>query len=76
MRGRQVLAACAAEGIAVPEQIAVLGVDNDELICRFCEPTLSSIVPSTQELGYLAASALDRLMNGEQVQPGVQQRPG
>ena len=66
VRGRQVLAACAAEGIAVPEQLAVLGVDNDEVVCELAYPPLSSIEPDTAALGYAGASALDRLMSGEQ----------
>lgn len=66
VRGRQVLAACAAEGIAVPEQVAVLGVDNDEVVCELAYPPLSSIEPDTAALGYAGANALDRLMSGDQ----------
>lgn len=65
VRGRQVLAACSARGIAVPEQVAVLGVDNDEVVCELSYPPLSSIEPDTAALGYAGAKALDRLMNGK-----------
>ncbi len=65
VRGRQVLAACSASGIAVPEQVAVLGVDNDEVICELSHPQLSSIEPDTAAIGYAGAKTLDRLMSRE-----------
>jgi LacI family transcriptional regulator len=43
MRAQHLLDACARCSLAVPEEIAVLGVDNDELLCEQCEPPLSSI---------------------------------
>lgn len=70
-RGRQVLAACSAEGVAVPEQVAVLGVDNDEVICELSYPPLSSIEPDTAALGYAGARTLDRLMSGDGEQKQV-----
>lgn len=72
MRAKHVLDACIQLDLAVPEQIAVLGVDNDDLICNFCEPTLSSVIPNSEELGYRAARALDRLMRGKEVSPLLQ----
>jgi LacI family transcriptional regulator len=63
-RGRQVLAACQLAGLAVPEQVAVLGVDNDEVICELSDPPLSSIEPDTHRIGYEGAALLDRLMQG------------
>ena len=72
IRAKQVLDACISTDIDVPERVSVLGVDNDELICKFCEPTLSSIVPSSEELGFRAAEALDKLIRGEQVSPLLQ----
>jgi LacI family transcriptional regulator len=56
--------ACAEAGRAVPDQVAVLGVDNDEVICELSSPSLSSIEPDTHRLGYAAAALLDRLMAG------------
>ena len=50
-----------------PEQVAVLGVDNDRLICELSEPPLSSIIPDTRQTGYDAAQLLDRMMSGERV---------
>ncbi|MEM8734002.1 MAG: XylR family transcriptional regulator [Planctomycetota bacterium] len=64
-KAQQVLDACRFAGLRVPEQVAVLGVDNDQLLCEFSDPTLSSIVPDTQRTGYEAAELLDQMMDGE-----------
>jgi len=56
---------CRSVGIAVPEQIAVLGVDNDPVLCSVCFPPLSSIDLGCPRIGYEAASMLDRLMSGK-----------
>ena len=66
-KAQQVLDACRQLEIAVPEQVAVLGVDDDRLICELCEPSLSSIIPDTKRTGYEAAALLDRMMSGERV---------
>jgi LacI family transcriptional regulator len=63
-RGQQVLNACRALGIAVPEEIAVIGVDNDELLCELSSPPLSSVAPDTEGIGYQAALLLDQMMDG------------
>ena len=65
LRGQQLLNACRAVGVAVPDDVAVVGVDNDELICDLSDPPLSSVEPDTEKIGYEAASLLARLMNGE-----------
>jgi LacI family transcriptional regulator len=62
LRGMQILDICSREGIAVPEEVAVLGVDNDELLCELSEPPLSSIVTDACRMGYLAAQMLNQLM--------------
>ena len=64
-RGIQVLDACRRAGIAVPEMVAVVGVDNEELACELACPPLSSVVPDARSIGYEAAALLDRLMRGE-----------
>lgn len=66
-QAQQILDACRQLEVAVPEQVAVLGVDNDRLICELSEPPLSSIIPDTRQTGYDAAKLLDRLMSGETV---------
>ncbi|WP_442482888.1 XylR family transcriptional regulator [Aeoliella sp. SH292] len=63
--GHHVLDACARASLLVPEEIAVLGVDNDELLCNLCSPSLSSVIPDPERIGFEAASWLDRIMDGE-----------
>jgi len=62
LRGQQVLDACRREDLAVPEAVAVIGVDNDDLLCGLCAPPLSSVILNSQRVGYEAAAMLDRLM--------------
>lgn len=62
VRGRQVLDACLTAGLDVPHEVAVLAVDNDELICESTTPPLSSIALDTERMGYEAARLLDRAM--------------
>ena len=65
IRGQQVIDACSKLGLAVPEQAVVIGVDNDELLCRVCSPPLSSVIPNAETVGFRAAEVLAGLMNGE-----------
>ena len=67
-RGRQILEACFSCGIHVPSMLAVVGVDNDEPICELSSPTLSSVIPNVDTVGYEAAQLLERLMKGETVE--------
>ncbi len=64
-RALQVLEACQLLGLQVPDQVAVLGVDNDELVCELANPPLSSVQPNARRSGYEAAALLARLMRGE-----------
>jgi LacI family transcriptional regulator len=64
---QQILDACRDRDVAVPEEIAVVGVDNDELLCRLADPPLTSIAPDTRRTGYEAAALLDGLMRGDAV---------
>jgi LacI family transcriptional regulator len=63
-RGRQVLEACREAKVHVPEQIAVVGVDNDELLCELADPPLSSVALNAEAGGYRVAELLDRMMRG------------
>lgn len=63
-RGMQVLDACRRIGALVPDDVAVLGVDNDEYLCGLSIPSLSSIDVNSEEIGYTAAELLDRMMAG------------
>lgn len=68
-RGRQVLEACQAAGIEVPEEVAVVGMDNDELLCELANPPLSSVALNTERGGYEAAALLDAMMRGRRKGP-------
>ena len=70
IRAQQVLQCCEDAGIAVPDDVAVIGVDNDEVICGLCHPNLSSVDPNTRQIGYDAAALLDRMMAGGKVTDG------
>jgi LacI family transcriptional regulator, galactose operon repressor len=63
--GREVLQACAAAGLRVPDDVAVVGVDNDELMCELSAPPLSSVALDLEKAGYEAAKLLDSLMFGQ-----------
>lgn len=62
--GDLVLQACRMEGIAVPDEIAVIGIDNDTLVCRHTTPTMTSVMPDFEQSGWLAAKLLDEVMAG------------
>jgi LacI family transcriptional regulator len=55
----------------VPEEVAVIGVHNDELLCDLCEPPLTSVIPNARGAGYEAARLLDRMMDGERLTASV-----
>jgi LacI family transcriptional regulator len=63
--GQRFLEACLRAGAKVPEEVAVVGADNDEPICRVCSPPLSSVIINDHLRGYQAAAVLDRLMAGK-----------
>ena len=69
IRGQQVLNACRSAGLLVPEEVAVIGVDDDENLCELCDPPLSSIVLDGRRAGYHAAELLSRLLAGEPPPP-------
>jgi LacI family transcriptional regulator len=70
-RAQQVLTACQQLNLAVPGEVAVLGVDNDEVICELCDPPLSSVLPNARRAGYEAAEILHRMMSRPRVRPSV-----
>lgn len=67
IRARLLLDACRQIEAAVPEQIAVIGVDNDQTICDLAEPRLTSVVPDAYRTGYVAAQLLDAMMSHRDV---------
>lgn len=68
-RGCQVLDACRILNLKVPQEVAVLGVDNDTLVCglSFCQ--LSSVEVGFTQAGYKAGEVLDGLMRGKKIKP-------
>ena len=69
--GQTVLGACRRAGVAVPEQVALLGVDNDEVLCSVCEPPLSSVIGDHERVGYTAAALLTKMMAGQSPKQAV-----
>ena len=64
-RGRQVLEACRIGELSVPHDVAVIGVDNDEVFCDLADPPLSSVALNAETAGYRAAELLDQMMRGQ-----------
>lgn len=64
-RARMLAEVCRLQGIHVPDEVAILGVDNDEQVCRSATPPLSSIALATERAGYDAAALLASLMAGQ-----------
>lgn len=69
-RSRDLIEAAKIAGIRVPEDVGVIGVDNDKLVCELANPTLSSVSMDTENAGYRAAELLDKLMSGEEILSG------
>jgi LacI family transcriptional regulator len=63
-RARQLLQACTIAGISVPEQVALIGIDNDQLVRMLTRIPLSSVVQGAQEMGRTAAHLLEQMMHG------------
>jgi LacI family transcriptional regulator len=67
---RYVVEACLHRGLRIPEDVAVIGADNENPICQQPEPTLTSIDCGFSQIGYRAAEMLDTMMDGEVVEAG------
>ncbi|CAN5399809.1 DNA-binding transcriptional regulator [soil metagenome] len=67
-QGVLVLDACRRAGIRVPDEVGVVSVDNDPVLCDLASPPLSSLDQNVTKLGYEAASLLDRMMGGEKIE--------
>ena len=66
-RSQHVLEACKIAGLNVPEQVAIIGMGNDDLVCDLASPPLSSIALAAEKGGYEVAATLDKLMRGKKV---------
>ena len=64
-RGQQVLEACRRAELSVPEEVAVLGVDNDEVLCGLSPPPMSSVILNPRRVGRDGAALLSRMMAGD-----------
>ncbi|MFP4356205.1 MAG: substrate-binding domain-containing protein [Phycisphaerae bacterium] len=81
LHGSEVVSAARSAGLLVPEDVAVLGMDNDAVICSLCNPPLSSIMQPLEQIGHKAMEMLDQIMQGDRdikelylPSPGVAQR--
>ena len=63
--GRELLEACKLAGLRVPDDVAVIGADNDEVVCGLSDPPMSSVAINFERAGYDAAQALAAMMRGE-----------
>ena len=68
---RAVADAALAQNLRIPDDIAVLGIDDDPKFCLGAPPALSSVVQDFESCGYQAAEALQRLMDGDASGPDV-----
>ena len=66
-RARHVLEACQTIGLRVPDDVALIGVDNDSVLCELTDPPLSSVEQGRFGIGYSAASLLDKMMGGHRL---------
>lgn len=71
-RGQHILEVCKLMNLKVPEDVAVIGVDNDLMVCEFGDPPLSSIALNIESAGYEAAKLLDKMMNSRKKMKGRQ----
>ena len=58
-------ASCLDAGIGVPEQVAIIGINNDDLLCESAWPPISSVEVDYSRMGYMAAKLLDQMLNGK-----------
>lgn len=66
-RGQHILEVCKLIGLKVPDDVSVIGVDNDPMICELGDPPLTSIALNVESAGYKSAELLDELLNGKKM---------
>ena len=66
-RASELAEACRECGLRIPSDIAIIGVDNDEMICSLCNPPLSSIRMNFESVGYNSAETIDRMLSGREI---------
>lgn len=67
-RGQHILEVCKLLGVKVPEEVAVVGVDNDPMICEIGDPPLTSIALNVESAGYEAAKLLDQMISKKKIE--------
>ena len=72
----QVARACHEAHIRIPSELALVGCDNDELLCEGMRPTIASILPGFEKAGFAAAKALASMMHGQKPAESVMRIPG
>jgi LacI family transcriptional regulator len=65
LRAQMLSEACTMIGLRVPEDVAIVGVDNDPIACEFCIPQLTSVSRNDREVGWQAANLLSQLLEGK-----------
>lgn len=68
-QARDILDSCRLARISIPDQVFILGVDNETDVCEVTRPTLSSIQPDFEAAGYQAAKVLDQMLSHRKVKP-------
>jgi LacI family transcriptional regulator len=63
IQAQVILDTCRNLQFSVPEEVSVVGVDNDTILCELCHPSLTSVMPDARGAGYQAAKLLDNLMS-------------
>lgn len=76
--GMHLVNICTENGLHVPDDVAIIGVDDDDLFCELCRPSLSSVLVPGERIGQEAAALLDRLLGGAESpeQPLLLPSPG
>ncbi len=69
-RAASILETCHMSGYGVPEDVSVIGVDDDQYVCELQNPPLSSVRMAPDQAGYEAAAVLDRMLHGEERMSG------
>ncbi len=69
-RGQHVIEACKIAALRVPDEVAIIGADNDELVCELSDPPMSSVAINFERAGYESAQLLHRLMAGRRMASG------
>ncbi|MCA9235098.1 MAG: substrate-binding domain-containing protein [Planctomycetales bacterium] len=64
-RGRQLAETCQLTEVRVPDEVAILAGDTDDLMCEVCTPPLSSVAVAGRRIGFEAAALLERLIVGQ-----------